>query len=121
MTRIYRFQPTDDLNFGALATALAAERSKPVDEARDDLQSVLEIIGRTVAAGHRVRLTNFGTFERGTHRIAKGALGGRVQRAVTVKTIKFHGTGKFLDAVRTGRKIGSLRKDPKTPRSAPAE
>lgn len=121
MARTYRFRPSGDVNIGALSTALANERGKPVAEAREDLQAVLEIIGRTVAAGHRVRLTNFGTFERGTHRIAKGALGGRVLRDTTVKTIKFHGSGKLLAAVRSGRKVGSLRKDPKTPRTAPAE
>lgn len=109
-----KYRPAGDLNFGGLAAAYATERGKPTEEARDDIQVLLDVLGRTVAAGHRVRLNNFGSFERGTHRIAKGALGGRVKRATTVKTIKFHASGKLLDAVRSGRKVTTLKRDAKT-------
>lgn len=109
-----KYRPTGDLNFSSLVTAYATERGKPTEEAREDVQALLDVLGRTVAAGHRIRLNNFGSFERGTHKIAAGSLGGRVRRARTVKTIKFHASGKLLDAVRSGRTVTTLRRDAKT-------
>lgn len=115
-----RFRPTTDLNFGGLVMAYATERGKPTEnvdqreDAREDVQALLDVLGRTVAAGHSVKLNNFGSFERGTHKIAAGALGGRVTRTTTVKTIRFRASGKLLAAVRSGRRVTTLRRDAKT-------
>ena len=109
-----RAKITGDLNLTGLAYAVAVERSKPQAEAQEDVQAVLDIIGRTLANGHKVKLTNFGTFEPGRRRIAKGALGGKVERSMNVRVVKFHLNGRLLEVVRSGRKVSTLKKAGKT-------
>jgi nucleoid DNA-binding protein len=99
-----------DVNLMSLAAYVAAEQGTSVDDARATIQVTLDVIGRALANGKKVKLTHFGTFEPGRRRIAKGALGGRVERAMTVRVVKFHLNGKLHDAIRSGRKVASLRK-----------
>lgn len=57
-----RAQPTSDLTTTSLAKALATELDITPHAARDTLTAVFDVITRTVAAGHDVAITNFGTF-----------------------------------------------------------
>jgi len=104
-----------ELNLSALITAVAREQGVGYDRAQAFVQSTLDVIGRTVAAGHRVKLTNFATLTPSTHNVAAGALGGRVAEAYDVPVVRFRLNGKLHDAVRQGRPVTTLRKSPKTP------
>jgi len=108
-------QVEGELNLTRLAEAVAAERGVGVAEAQRFVQSVLDVIGRAVADGQRVKLTNFATFEPSTHTIAAGALGGRVTEARVVRTVRLRLNGKLHTAVRQGLPVGTLRKAAKPP------
>lgn len=112
-----RAQVEGELNLTRLAEAVAAEQGVGVDRAQAFVQSVLDVIGRAVAEGHRVKLTNFATFEPSTHTMAAGALGGRVAVPTVVRTVRFRLNGKLHDAVRQHRPVTTLRKSSKTPAS----
>lgn len=103
-----------DLNFSSLADAVALETGQTKEAARETVQAVLDITGRALASGHRVKLPNAFTLEPSRRRVAKGALGGRIERAMTVRTVRFHLNGKLHDAVRSGRKVTTLRKTGKS-------
>jgi nucleoid DNA-binding protein len=104
----------NDLNFIALSRAVAAETGQTDESAREAVQAVIDVMGRALAAGFKVKLPNAFTLEPSRRRVAKGALGGRVERAMTVKTVRFHLNGKLHDAVRSGRKVTTLRKTGKS-------
>lgn len=106
--------PSGDLNQTRLAELIAGEANLPRDEAERALRAALDIIGRHVAAGYRVRLTNFGSWIQRTHKIGAGALGGRVTKATKVQTVHFHVNGLLRDLVRAGRPVSTLKKAPKS-------
>lgn len=60
MTTVVR--PTGPLNKAGLAKAVAAELQISQAEAHRAVEAVLNTIGRTVASGHQIAITNFGTW-----------------------------------------------------------
>lgn len=109
-----RVKIESDLNLTSLCRAVAAETGQTEESTRVAVQAVLDVTGRALANGHKVKLPNFGTFEPGRRRVAKGALGGRVQRAMTVRVVKFHLNGRMHDAIRSGHKVTTLKKNGKS-------
>lgn len=103
-----------DLNFMALAEAVAAETGRPLAEVQEVIQATVDVMGRAVAAKFKVKIPNAFTLEPGTRRLAAGSLGGRVKRSRTVRVVKFHLNGRLLEAVRSGRKVTTLKKAPKS-------
>ncbi|MFG2400729.1 HU family DNA-binding protein [Streptomyces lydicus] len=57
-----RTVPTGPLNRTALAEALAVETGVSICQATDSVNALLDIITRTVTAGHPVTVTNFGSW-----------------------------------------------------------
>jgi nucleoid DNA-binding protein len=106
-----------DLTLMSLTEAVAAERQMRPAEAQEVIQTTLDVIGRALAGGHSVKLTNFATFTPGKRSLGAGSLGGRVERRTTVKVVRFHLNGKLHDAIRAGRKVTSLKKDGKSPKA----
>ncbi len=104
----------NDLNLTSLVSAVATESGLSRADVQAVVQSTLDVTGRALANGHKVKLPNFGTFEPGRRRVAKGALGGRVERAITVRVVKFHLNGRLHDVIRSGRRVTTLRKTGKT-------
>lgn len=103
-----------DLNLMALVDAVVAETGQRREDVQSVIQSTMDVTGRALANGHKVKLPNFGTFETGRRRVAKGALGGRVEKTMTVRVVKFHLNGRLHDVIRSGRKVTTLRKSGKT-------
>lgn len=106
-----RHQAVTDLNFMLLVDAVAAETGVPRDTAERVLQSGLDVIGRTVAAGFRVRLSNFGSFFRADHTYNTGLRspdGERVRGKVRVA--RFRSSGRLREVIRSGGAVTDLRK-----------
>lgn len=112
-----RAKITTDLNLMSLIGAVSAESGLSTADTQKAVQTTLDVVGRALAAGHKVKITNFGTFEPARRRVAKGALGGRVERSRMVRVVRFHLNGRLLEAVRSGRRVTTLKK---TGKSAPA-
>lgn len=112
MSNSYRF--TGDLTLTHLAAAVAAERGVSREEAKAFIQSTLDVIGQALADGHRVRLSNFGSWEPGVHVVAAGAMGGRVAEATEVPTVRFHLNGLLREKIRSGEQVDTLKKAPKS-------
>lgn len=55
---------TTNLNHGSLVRAVAAESGVSQAVVRAVLRAFFDVVGRTVANGHRVTVTNFGTWRR---------------------------------------------------------
>ena len=106
--------PEGDLNLLRLTAMVAAETGVTQDEAQAIIQATLDVMGRTLAAGYGIRISNFGSFTQGTRRVPVGALSGRVEANRTIKVVRFRATGRLLDAVRDGLSVTSLRKLPKS-------
>lgn len=109
-----RIQPETDLNLTSLAEAVALENGLPVERAKQIVQSSLDIIGRTVVAGYRVKLGNFGTFERGTHNVSSSSLPGREFASGPVRTVRFRSSGRLRAAMKAGMPPRTLRRNPKS-------
>lgn len=109
-----RAKITEDLSLMSLAQAVSIETGSTPAEAQAYIQATVDVIGRALAAGHAVKISNAFTLSPGTRRLGAGALGGRVKRARTVKVVKFHLNGRLLEAVRSGRKVTTLKKTGKT-------
>lgn len=113
-------EPTGPLNTVALAEHVAAELGVPHAEGQRAVHAVLDVITRTVAAGHPVRVTNFGgwtpvwTDERQARDPQTGA-------PVTVPAgmrPRFTPYARFRELVRNGDVAGArIRKLPKTARA----
>jgi nucleoid DNA-binding protein len=103
-----------DLNFMGLAKAVTAETGRPAADVQETIQATLDIMGRAVAAGHTVKLPNAFTLSPSRRRVAAGSLGGRVKRSHYVRTVRFHLNGRLLEAVRSGRKVTTLKKATKS-------
>jgi nucleoid DNA-binding protein len=103
-----------DLNFMGLAKAVSIETGRSAAETQEIVQATLDVIGRTLAAGYSVKLTNAFTLSPSRRRVAKGALGGRVTRSHYVKTVRFHLNGRLHDAIRSGHKVTTLKKATKS-------
>ena len=107
-------QPTGDVNFTRLAELLEAEAGLGPGKGADVLHAVLNLIGRHVVAGYRVKLTNFGSFFPIIRRLPDGGLpavraaGWEIPNAV--RKVRFTATGLFDEAVRTGDPVVTLRK-----------
>lgn len=107
-------QPTGDLNFTRFAELLEAEAGLDAGDGRRVLQAALDILARHVAAGFRVRLTNFGSFVAKTVKVPQGGLPFRREAGVSIpeeiRKVKFTATGIFADVVKSEGPVGSLRK-----------
>lgn len=106
--------PTGDLNNTRLAELIEAEANLRPGQGERVLQATLDIIGRHVAAGYRVRLTNFGSFFRRAVPVPSAGSGfGRVRGVRLTGTVlraRFTSSGLFSDAVRNGTPVTTLRK-----------
>lgn len=109
-----RLFPQSNLNLMSLTEAVAAETGLSLDDAQEVVQSTLDVMGRTLAAGHSIRLSNFGSFSVGERYVPGGALGGLAGPARMVKIIRFRATGRLLAAVRAGLPVTTLKKNPKS-------
>lgn len=105
---------TGDLNFTRLAELLEAEAGLEPGQGEAVAHAMLDIIGRHVAAGFRVRLTNFGSFSRITRRIASSGLPHKRETGSKIPTVvslaRFRATGVLADAVRNETPVITLRK-----------
>lgn len=112
-----RFEPTGHLNQTQLLEAVLAETGRAeLEEGRTQarvdtaqtIRAVLDVIGRTVVAGHEVRLTNFGTFrlrpERRRHNPQTGESVG------PSRSVGFRSSGLLREHARTGEPVVSLIK-----------
>ncbi|MFE5369210.1 HU family DNA-binding protein [Streptomyces mirabilis] len=102
------------LNQTQLIEAVAAELDWPAADADRAVRATLDVIAATLAAGHNVSITNFGTFisRRVQARKARNPqTGGRVQ-VREHQALRFRPAPRLRQVVR--RRGGSIRKHPKS-------
>jgi len=106
--------PSGDLNFTRLAELLEDEAGLERGTGAKVLRAVLTIIARHVAAGFRVRLTNFGSFLPLTRRVGTGGLPHRRAEGIRMpsetRVARFRPSGLFAQAVRNGEPVFTLQK-----------
>jgi nucleoid DNA-binding protein len=99
-----------DLNYGALVDAVAAESGVDKPTVRRVLRATLDVIGRTVATGYRVNITNFGAWSRKVISNTRNPQTGG--SAGPTATASFRPTGRLSEWVRTGWPVqNTLKKD----------
>jgi hypothetical protein len=109
-----RAKITGDLSLMPLVQAVSEEADISQEDTQRVVQATIDVIGRALAAGYAVKLPNAFTLTPSKRLVAAGSLGGRVKRSHYVKTVKFHLNGRLLEAVRSGRKVTTLKKSPKS-------
>jgi nucleoid DNA-binding protein len=113
MSKPPAYNPHRDLTVNSLAEEIAAHLGWSHAEGRDAVDAFTYVVGRTIAAGYRVRLNNFGSFERQSRRVRAGLLrtpeGHEVELTPReVPTIKFTVRGHLRDVLRTGLKYRGI-------------
>lgn len=112
-----RFEPTGHLNQTQLLEEVLAETGRKDletgrTEARNDtaqtIRAVLDVIGRTVVAGHEVRLTNFGTFRLRPTASRRNPQTG--EPTAPSRSVGFRANGLLRAHARTGEPVVSLIK-----------
>jgi nucleoid DNA-binding protein len=101
-------QPSGALNHGDLIRAVATESGVSQATVKAVLRATFNVIGRTVAGGHRVTVTNFGTWSRRAISSTRNPQTG--QPAGPTATAVFRPTGRLSEWVRSGTPSGTLRK-----------
>lgn len=107
-------EPMGDISTYRLAEMLEAEANLSPGQGAVVLRALLSIIARHVAAGYRVRLTQFGSFFPRTRRVSRSNLPGReLAGPIDVRRATFRATGLFEAAVRDGTPVLQIVKRPK--------
>lgn len=107
-------QPTGNITTYRLAELLEKEANLKSGQGAVVLRALLSIIARHVAAGYRVRLTNFGSFFPRTRHVSRSNLPGReLAEPINVRRATFRPTGLFEAAVRDGAPVLQIVKRPK--------
>lgn len=109
-------KPTGPLNYRALAEHLAAETGTSVATAKTTVTALLDIITRTVADGHPVTISNFGTWmptER-PPRAARNLQTGETMHLPASRAVRFRVSPRLADIVRAGNTAATVRKRPKS-------
>jgi nucleoid DNA-binding protein len=108
-------QPTGPLNKAALAAAVAAELGTTTQEGHLAVDAVLNAITRTLAAGHSVSITNFGSWH-SVPRPARQTRNPQTGESLTVPArqgIRVRTSPRLRDLVRAGDvTAASIRKNP---------
>lgn len=106
--------PTGDLNQTRLTEMLAGETNLSQEEADRAVRAFMDIVGRHVAAGFRVRLTNFGSFFARDFQVPRGGLPGRRAEGAKipsrVRRVRFLASGLLYERVRSAEPVTTLRK-----------
>ncbi|MFF7142319.1 HU family DNA-binding protein [Streptomyces nodosus] len=107
-------QPTGPLNKAGLAAAVAKELGISQPEGRRAVDAVLNTITRTLAAGHSVTVTNFGSWH-AIQRPERQARNPQTGGSVTVparQEVRVLISPRLRDLVRAGDPTVSIRKNP---------
>lgn len=106
--------PSENLNQTKLTELLAAETNLDLEQADRAVRAFMDIVGRHVAAGFRVRLSNFGSFFARTYRVPRSGLPHQRAEGVVLPTevrkVRFLVSGLLDEAVRAGQPVTTLRK-----------
>jgi nucleoid DNA-binding protein len=101
-------QPTGHLNHVSLIEAVAAESGVSRATVRKVLRATFDVVGRTVAKGYEVRVTNFGTWHRKTLDSTRNPKTG--EQAGPTASMGFRSNGRVREWVRSGVAGATLRK-----------
>ncbi len=111
-----RIVPTStDVNFTRLVELVAAESGVSEDEVRKVLRGTFDVIGRTVLAGHKVTVTNFGSWA-GVRKAARYARNPQTGNRVLVPARlegRFRWSQTIVNALATGQRLTTLAKSAK--------
>ncbi len=113
-----RLLPTGPLNKTLLGETVAAQLGIPRKEGTAVVDAVFDIITRSVAAGHPVRITNFGTFS-ARHATAHPARNPQTGQTLVIparQKVRFCASPRLRELVRAADPAAAtIRKHPKTP------
>lgn len=111
---------TTPLNKSGLAEAVAIELGISIPEGIRAVDAVLNVVTRTVTAGHSVSVTNFGTWLP-VQRPARLAFNPRAGEHVALparQALKFRQSPRLREVVEAADPAAAtIRKNPKTPRA----
>ncbi|MEU4173277.1 HU family DNA-binding protein [Streptomyces sp. NPDC026665] len=106
---------TTPLTTTTLSEVVAADLGIPTNEAFEIVVTVFSAIGRSLLAGHKVAVTNFGTFEpyRTKTRNSRNPSTGEALIAPAHRAVRFRISRTLAGAVRSSARRFSIRKQPK--------
>jgi nucleoid DNA-binding protein len=101
-----------DMNFMALVRDVAQRTGLTQDDARTAVLAVMDSIGHTVAEGGRVRLNNFGSFEKVVRIVGPNPI---TPAPKEVARVRFTATGRLKESLDSGTFL-TLERSPKSVR-----
>lgn len=106
---------THPLNQAQLIQAVAAERGVSFAHAEEYVHTILDIIARTLIAGHSVTITNFGSLTTRTApaRSAHNLQTGQRMLVPARRTLKWRTSDRLAALIAAGDPTASIRKLPK--------
>jgi DNA-binding protein HU-beta len=105
-------QTAGDLNYSDLVAAAAAEAGVSQATVKKVLRATFDVVGRTTASGHRVTVTNFGTWRRRAFTNNRNPVTG--EAAAPSAGVVFRSVGRLSEWAKSGRPGTTLAKSPKS-------
>jgi len=121
MTESNRPVPADRLVLASLCEAVAAETGLSRQQARTAVVATFDVIARTVAAGHSVAITNFGSWTpyRAEPRVRRDPRNGEPVPCPAHQALRWRLSPRLRDIVRDAAPdAATIRKLPKTRKAA---
>lgn len=103
-------QPVDRMNHLALVRAVAQEAGVPQQTVAKVLRATFDVIGRKVAEGGRVNVTNFGSWFLTT--IPHTHNPQTLEKLGPVRVARFKARGRLAQIIKSGGTVTTLKKDP---------
>jgi DNA-binding protein HU-beta len=98
-----------DLNHTQLIAAVAQESGHSQAAVAAVLRATFDVVGRTVAGGGTVSVTNFGRFDRLVRKSAHNPQ--TMEPLGPTAGVRFKSSGRLREAVREGQQITTLKKN----------
>lgn len=105
---------TDRMTQESLVRHVARRTGLTSQDAREAVQTTLDVIAAALADGNDVTLGNFGKFTTGDRPYSSGPLADGSTHTGSSRTVRFRATGRLKDAVRSGEVPETLRRLPKS-------
>lgn len=106
---------TKPLTTTSLIDVVAADVAKPTDEVHEVLMATFDAIARATASGHKVAITNFGTWfpYRAKRRQSRNPQTGELVMVAAHQAVRFRNSDRLAELVRNRDRRASIRKLPK--------
>ncbi|MET7776270.1 HU family DNA-binding protein [Streptomyces mirabilis] len=106
---------TKPLTTTSLIDVVAADVDMPTDQVHEVVMATFNVIARATASGHKVAVTNFGTWVpyRAKRRMSRNPQNGQPVTVAAHQAVRFRTSDRLAELVRNRDRRASIRKLPK--------